>query len=576
MKKIFTIMAALMLVCIGGAASADTIADAKKKANDLPVTLSGKVVTYAGTNSFYIEEDTRYIGIRVDWNAHGLKVGMRADVTGNMKTGVNRERYILPTIAPVQTAKPNDTGTIAPVGMNNLALGGADWQVVGTGGQREVSNSIGLNNIGLLVSIWGRYEPVDATTFTLDDGSGLFVNCAVPVGTFLYSGWQYVVVTGISSMYKFNASIYPPCVLVRDIEVSLPIEAVSVPGTPSGNTSPVVNVSETYSTSGATCNQGHTVEYSFNWGDGVSSPWSTSTSASHAWNTTGAKTVTVTARCSVHTSVSATSAGLQVNVIDLPTICEMIYIPAGSFDMGTPDSYSGSHNSDEHPQHSITLAAYSIGKYEVTRGEYRAFMNAGGYTTQSYWSTAGWTWKGSKTQPSAYWVDPVNWGTPPGSFSQGDSRPVVSVTYYEAEAFCNWAGGHLPTEAQWERAARWTGSHANVYPWGDTWDEQKCNNWYDTAYPGCQTAPVGSYSSHGSPSGCQDMAGNVWEWCKDWYGSTYYSTSPSSDPQGPTSGSYRVARGACWGGYDFNGRCAFRGYDYPSDYYYGLGFRLAR
>jgi len=264
---------------------------------------------------------------------------------------------------------------------------------------------------------------------------------------------------------------------------------------------------------------------------------------------------------------------------------QMIYIPAGSFLMGNSNVGNDAvyRNSSELPQHSVSLAAYSIGKYEVTRGEYRAFINAGGYSNSAYWSSAGWTWKGSKTQPSYYWVDPVNWGTPPGSFSQGDSRPVVGVTYYEAEAFCNWAGGHLPTEAQWERAARWTGSHPNVYPWGDTWDAQKCNTWYDSLYPGYQTAPVGSYSSYGSPSGCQDMAGNVYEWCKDWYGETYYSTSPSSDPQGPTSGDYgyRVLRGGSWG-YGPNGdsyRCAYRGYYYPYPNGYdgvNFGFRLAR
>jgi formylglycine-generating enzyme required for sulfatase activity len=533
------------------------------------------VVTYAAADFFYIEEDSRCMGIRVEKTAHGLLVGMRADVVGTMKTNTNRERYILASSA-AQTAPPNANGAAAPVGMNNSALGGGDWQVVGTGGQRGATGSLGLNNIGLLVRTWGQYEQVDATTFTLDDGAGLFVRCTVPPGTFLYSGWQYASVTGISSMYKFNASIYPPNILVRDIEVSLPVEVVSVPGTPSGNTSPAVNVSETYSTSGSTCSQGHQVEYSFNWGDGASSPWSTSTSASHSWSAPGAVTVTVTARCQAHPSVSATSAGLPVNVVVGPYPGEMIYIPAGSFLMGNSGVGNDAAYSScsELPQHSVNLSAYYIGKYEVTRGEYRQFMNAGGYSNPAYWSSAGWSWKvgNGRTQP-AYWDASQNWGSPPGTFTQTDNHPVVGVSYYESEAFCNWAGGHLPTEAQWEKAARWTGTHPNVYPWGDAWDQQKCNNWYDSLYPGYQTAPVGSYPSGVSPYGCQDMAGNVWEWVQDWYVSYAGSTCPFD-----YTNSSRVLRGGSWFDYDFDDRCAYRyGYN-PSSAYcgYGNGFRIAR
>jgi formylglycine-generating enzyme required for sulfatase activity len=260
---------------------------------------------------------------------------------------------------------------------------------------------------------------------------------------------------------------------------------------------------------------------------------------------------------------------------------DMIYIPAGDFLMGNNGSEPYS-NMDELPQHSVTLSGYFIGKYEVTRGEYRAFMNAGGYSTQSYWSTAGWSWKGTRTEPN-FWDATQTWQMGP-TFTQTDNHPVVGVTYYEAEAFCNWAGGHLPTEAQWEKVARWTGSYPNVYPWGNTWDDEKCNNLEDHnsaggGYGRFQTAPVGSYPAGESPSGCQDMAGNVWEWCKDWYGSTYYSQSPTSDPQGSASGSYRVLRGGCWGYvYDNFYRCAYRYYSDPDygDSSFGIGFRLAR
>jgi formylglycine-generating enzyme required for sulfatase activity len=332
----------------------------------------------------------------------------------------------------------------------------------------------------LLVRTWGRFQQVDATTFTVDDGSGLNIKCTVAPGTFLYSGWQYVCVVGASSLYKFNASIYPPLVLVRDIEVLLPAYP-----------------------------------------------------------------------------------------------CEMIYIPAGSFLMGNngaePYSYC-----QELPQHSVYLPGYWIGKYEVTRGEYQQFMSAGGYSNPAYWSSAGWSWKVSsgRTQPS-YWAPVQDWGM--GAFTQTDSHPVVGVSYYECEAFCNWAGGHLATEAQWEKAARWTGSYPNVYPWGNTWDPEKCNNYYDHnaaggGYQKYQTAPVGSYPSGVSPYGLHDMAGNVWEWVQDWYVSYPGSPCPFN-----YTGSSRVLRGGGWSSYVARyARCAYRLDNYPDYYWNDGGFRLAR
>lgn len=260
-----------------------------------------------------------------------------------------------------------------------------------------------------------------------------------------------------------------------------------------------------------------------------------------------------------------------------PAKTNMVYIPAGAFMMGNNGAEPYSYNA-ELPQHSVYLSGYWIGKYEVTRGEYAQFVAAGGYSNPAYWSSAGWSWKSSRTQP-AYWAAQQKWGTPPGTFTQTDCHPVVGVTYYEAEAFCNWAGGRLPTEAQWEKAARWTGSYPNVYPWGNTWDQQKCNNWYDTLFFGYQTSPVGSYPDGASPCGCQDMAGNVDEWCKDWYLGNYYTQTPGGgwiDPQGPAEGSSRVRRGGGWYGNEINGRCASRASDIPNQYYNDTGFRLAR
>lgn len=275
-----------------------------------------------------------------------------------------------------------------------------------------------------------------------------------------------------------------------------------------------------------------------------------------------------------------------VLAVDNPFSPEMIHIPAGSFMMGNNGSEPYFYT-NELPQHSVNLSGYYIGRYEVTRGEYKQFMDADGYSTQSYWSADGWVWKtnNSRTEPGWWaanqdWAS--DWGQSPQPFTQTDNHPAVGVSYYEAEAFCNWAGGHLPTEAQWEKAARWTGTLANVYPWDDPWNQEKCNNFSDGnlaggGYEGYQTAPVGSYPLGVSPYGCQDMAGNVWEWCKDWYASDYYSQSPADDPQGPASGDLRIVRGGGWGYYDNFCRSACRSSArFPSDFSDYNGFRLAR
>lgn len=251
----------------------------------------------------------------------------------------------------------------------------------------------------------------------------------------------------------------------------------------------------------------------------------------------------------------------------------MIYVSAGAFLMGN----NGSEPAvcpDELPQRSVAVSGYWIGKYPVRRGEYRRFIEAGGYANAAYWSAAGLAWRGSKSVPR-YWDPAQNWGAAPGSFTQTDDHPIVGVSYYEAEAFCNWAGDALPSEAQWEKAARWdpTTDHANVYPWGDARDLEKCNNWDDTLYAGSQTSPVGSYPSGASPYGCLDMSGNVWQWCQDWYNNYPGSTTPFDN-----TGVSRVLRGGSWSTSDLDCRSAFRhGFNiYPSDQKCYFGFRVAR
>ena len=287
---------------------------------------------------------------------------------------------------------------------------------------------------------------------------------------------------------------------------------------------------------------------------------------------------------------------------------EMVTIAAGSFLMGNTGD-EGFEGPEEFPQHPVYLPTYQIGKYEVTRGQYRRFIEAGGYEDPDYWSPEGWKWKQSdvivyagmhgkfrqvarpnRSEPRRepeHWAAEQEWighGFNHPRFIQTDDHPVVGVTYYEAEAYCTWAGGRLPTEAEWEKAARWDekSQHANIWPWGDTWDPEKCNNPEDRnpvagGYRTNQSAPVGSYPEGASPYGCMDMVGNAYEWVADVARS--YPGNPSPFVH---EGSHFV-RGGCWDDGPLNVRCAYRGWYLPassagvgpgdSDY---MGFRVAR
>lgn len=204
---------------------------------------------------------------------------------------------------------------------------------------------------------------------------------------------------------------------------------------------------------------------------------------------------------------------------------EMVVIPVGSFWMG-----SEAGRVDERPRHRIELQSYAIDTYEVTNERFARFVAGGGYTNATFWSPDGWAWRMQwhVTQP-AYWANP-RWN--------GPRQPVVGVSWYEAEAYGRFAGKRLPTEAEWERAAR--GDDERVYPWGNDWKATNANTGAG------QTVPVGSYPLGVSPFGVHDLAGNAWEWVADWYDRAYYASSPSSDPPGPLSGTEKVFRGGSW------------------------------
>ncbi len=230
----------------------------------------------------------------------------------------------------------------------------------------------------------------------------------------------------------------------------------------------------------------------------------------------------------------------------------MVLIPAGEFAMGGSDGQD-----DEKPSCRVYLNAYYIDKYEVTNAQYRKFMKATGRKEPRYWND-------SKYNKS--------------------SHPVVGVSWHDAVAYAKWAGKRLPTEAEWEKAAR--GTDGRKYPWGNSWDGSKLNfadkntsySWRDkTVDDGYQyAAPVGSYEDGKSPYGCYDMSGNVWEWCADWYSKDYYMRSLDKNPKGPSSGKSRVLRGGSWVRNEGNVRCANRSLDYPFTQSYAGGFRCAK
>ena len=258
----------------------------------------------------------------------------------------------------------------------------------------------------------------------------------------------------------------------------------------------------------------------------------------------------------------------------------MVFVPAGEFIMGSPE---GEGLDNEHPQRTVYLDAFYIGKYEVTNRQFSQFVDATGYTTDAETAGWGWAWTGEDWKE----VEGVNWRHPQGPDSSIEGKmdhPIVQVSWNDANAYCQWAGVRLPTEAEWEKAAR--GTDGREYPWGNSApDGSKLNycdvncelGWKDSSVDDgyTDTAPVGRYETGKSPYGAYDMAGNVWEWVADWYDADYYSKAPGRNPQGPDSGEKRVLRGGSWFGYKGDARCADRYGGVPDVRISYFGFRAA-
>lgn len=221
----------------------------------------------------------------------------------------------------------------------------------------------------------------------------------------------------------------------------------------------------------------------------------------------------------------------------------MVYVPAGKYPMGSTDNDPNAED-NEKPQHSVYLDAFWVDRTEVTNAQYGRCVEAGDCPVPTFCSS----------------------GEPTYGDAAKSDHPVVCVGWDDARAYCQWAGARLPTEAEWEKAAR--GTDSRIYPWGNAFDGGRLNQCdanceylgretgADDGY--VRTAPVGSFPPGASPYGALDMLGNVWEWVNDWYDAGYYDHSPSRNPEGPGSGTARVVRGDSWGGGLPTARCAFR------------------
>ena len=222
----------------------------------------------------------------------------------------------------------------------------------------------------------------------------------------------------------------------------------------------------------------------------------------------------------------------------------MALVPAGEFIMG-----SATGDADEQPVRRIYMDTFSMDRYQVSVGQYAKFLESTSQAAPPDWSIM--------------------------NKSRHQNRPVVNVDWADAAAYCTWAGKRLPTEAEWEKAAR--GADGRTYPWGNELPRgfhanMKKEKWSDHYV----LSPVGMYEEGKSPYGIYDMAGNVWEWISDWYDADYYTTGPSKNPTGPPKGQAKVIRGGSWGSGAKDLRSSDRDSHLPSARGMGTGFRCVK
>lgn len=219
-----------------------------------------------------------------------------------------------------------------------------------------------------------------------------------------------------------------------------------------------------------------------------------------------------------------------------------VWVPPGCFVQGSNRWRDWLAEEDEAPAHEVCLSmSFWMDRYEVSNAAFAAFVAAGGYSEKQFWPEEGWRWKGNRQEPDQ----------PPEAGFQGLGQPQIWITWHEAAAYARWRHARLPTEAEWEYAAR--GQSSAVYPWGDRWDLARANV-TESAHraPGggilrTGTASVRSYPSGMSWCGAFHMSGNVWEYTADWYDAKYYRLRVTLDPKGPLSGTTHVMKGGSHG-----------------------------
>lgn len=268
-------------------------------------------------------------------------------------------------------------------------------------------------------------------------------------------------------------------------------------------------------------------------------------------------------RCTLMTLLFWGTGILPANAASSPTEitgkdgAPMVLVPEGNFPMGVP---SGARDGgvDERPNHEVFLDTFYIDKYEVTNGRYLQFITDTGHRSPHHPTDSTKNlWQGN-TMPESV-ID----------------LPVINVDWYDADAYCKWAGKRLPTEAEWEKAAK--GPNEWRFPWGDVEPTDKHLNYNQTTWRGEATlVPVGIYEAGKSPYGAYDMSGNVWEWVADWYDAGYYAKSPDRNPKGPQTGGFKVLRSSGWQGETPQARVFTRIKSKPLDRNHSTGFRCAK